>query len=125
MKNPARVAAAYSWPGRHGVWEAVGRASPAKEERTLMTSDGHDQDGQAGPAGQDGPAGSAGPPPSRRDRRLYLMLMTVCIGLFVLSWAVLDRYSTAAAIAVSAVALVIPPFAVIIANAASATDRRR
>jgi hypothetical protein len=63
--------------------------------------------------------------PSRRDRRLYLILMTICIGLFVISWAVLDRYSQAAAIAVSAVALVIPPFAVIIANVASASDRRR
>ena len=70
---------------------------------------------------QDGPAGL---PPSRRDKRVYLALMTVCIGLFVLSWAVLDRYSTTAAIIVSVVALVIPPFAVIIANAASATDRR-
>jgi len=69
--------------------------------------------------------GPAGPQPSRRDRRLYLMLMTICIGLFVLSWAVLDHYSVIAAIVVSAVALVIPPFAVIIANAASATDRRR
>jgi len=66
-----------------------------------------------------------GPQPSRRDRRLYLVLMAICIGLFVLSWAVLDRYSTTAAIVVSAVALVIPPFAVIIANVASATDRRR
>ena len=66
-----------------------------------------------------------GPQPSRRDRRLYLVLMAVCIGLFVLSWAVLDRYSTTAAIVVSVVALVIPPFAVIIANVASATDRRR
>ncbi len=66
-----------------------------------------------------------GPQPSRRDRRLYLVLMAVCIGLFVLSWAVLDRYSTTAAIVVSAVALVIPPFAVIIANVASAADRRR
>jgi hypothetical protein len=83
------------------------------EERALMASDGQDQDGPAGPQ------------PSRRDKRLYLALMTVCIGLFVLSWAVLDRYSTVAAIVVSAVALVIPPFAVIIANAASATDRRR
>jgi predicted branched-subunit amino acid permease len=71
---------------------------------------------------QDGPAGL---PPSRRDKRLYLMLMAVCIGLFVLSWAVLDRYSVTAAVIVSAVALVIPPFAVIIANAASAADRRR
>jgi Protein of unknown function (DUF3099) len=67
----------------------------------------------------------AGPQPSRRDRRLYLALMAICIGLFVISWAVLDRYSTIAAIVVSAVALVIPPFAVIIANVASATDRRR
>jgi hypothetical protein len=74
--------------------------------------------------GEDG-SGPAGPQPSRRDRRLYLVLMTICIGLFVISWAVLDRYSTIAAVVVSAVALVIPPFAVIIANVASATDRRR
>ena len=78
-----------------------------------MAGGGQDQDG------------SAGLPPSRRDKRVYLALMTVCIGLFVLSWAVLDRYSMTAAIIVSAVALVIPPFAVIIANATSAADRRR
>ncbi|MGH3150365.1 MAG: DUF3099 domain-containing protein [Streptosporangiaceae bacterium] len=65
------------------------------------------------------------PGPSRRDRRLYLILMTICIGLFVISWAVLDRYSTTAAVVVSVVALVIPPFAVIIANVAGAADRRR
>ena len=65
------------------------------------------------------------PGPSRRDRRLYLTLMTTCIGLFVISWAVLDRYSMTAAIVVSVVALIIPPFAVIIANAAGAADRRR
>jgi len=88
-----------------------------------MAADGQDQDGQD----QLGPdqLGPAGQPPSRRDKRLYLVLMSVCIGLFVLSWAVLDRYSVTAAVIVSAVALVIPPFAVIIANAASATDRRR
>jgi len=51
--------------------------------------------------------------------------MSLCIGMFVLSWAVLDRFSTLAAIIVSVVALAIPPFAVIIANVASATDRRR
>ncbi len=66
-----------------------------------------------------------GPQPSRRDKRLYFVLMTICIGLFVIAWAVLDRYSVTAAVIVSAVALVIPPFAAIIANAASATDRRR
>ena len=77
-----------------------------------MPGDGPDQD-------------EAGPQPSRRDKRLYLVLMAVCISLFVLSWAVLNRYSVTAAVIVSAVALVIPPFAVIIANAASAADRRR
>jgi hypothetical protein len=51
--------------------------------------------------------------------------MGTCIGLFVLSWAVIDRYSGLAAVIVSAVALVIPPVAVIVANVASATDRRR
>ncbi len=66
-----------------------------------------------------------GQPPSRGDRRWYFILMTVCIGLFVLAWAVVDRYSTVAAIVMSAVALVIPPFAAIVANAASAIDRRR
>jgi len=75
-----------------------------------MAADGQDQDGSS---------------PSRRDKRVYLVLMAVCIGLFVLSWAVLDRYSVTAAVIVSAVALVIPPFAVIIANVASAVDRRR
>ena len=68
---------------------------------------------------------SSGPQPSRGDKRLYFVLMTICIGLFVISWAVLDRYSVTAAVIVSVVALAIPPFAAIIANAASAVDRRR
>jgi|GEM_PF-749370 len=91
--------------------------------RTRVASNGAGPDGP----GPDrlGPDGPAGPQPSRGDKRLYFVLMSICIGLFVLSWAVLDRYSVTAAVAVSAVALVIPPFAVIIANAASATDRRR
>ena len=65
-----------------------------------------------------------GPQPSRIDKRWYFGLMATCIGLFVLSWAVIDRYSTLAAVIVSAVAVAIPPFAVIVANVASATDRR-
>jgi Protein of unknown function (DUF3099) len=71
------------------------------------------------------PNGPAGPQPSRVDKRWYFALMALCIGLFVLSWAVIDRYSVLASVIVSAVALVIPPVAVIIANVASATDRRR
>ena len=60
-----------------------------------------------------------GPQPSRTDKRWYFGLMATCIGLFVLSWAVIDRYSTLAAVIVSAVAVAIPPFAVIVANAVS------
>ncbi len=71
------------------------------------------------------PNGPAGPQPSRADKRWYFALMATCISLFVLAWAVIDRYSALAAVIVSAVALVIPPFAVIVANVASATDRRR
>lgn len=78
-----------------------------------MTGDGDDQ------------RDAAGPQPSRGDKRLYFVLMGVCIGLVVLSWTVVDRYSATAAVIMSVVALAIPPFAAIIANAASATDRRR
>jgi hypothetical protein len=51
--------------------------------------------------------------------------MAICIGMFVIAWAVVERYSAIAAVIISAAALAIPPFAVIIANVASATDRRR
>ena len=81
--------------------------------------------GTAGPGGLEGPSGDAGPEPTRGDKRRYFVLMGICIGLFVVSWAVVDRYSVLAAVIMSAVALVIPPFAAIVANVASATDRRR
>jgi hypothetical protein len=69
--------------------------------------------------------GAAGPPPTRSDKRRYFVLMTICIGLFVISWAVVARYSVLASVIISVVALVIPPFAAIIANVTSASDRRR
>jgi len=81
--------------------------------------------GAAGPGRPESPGGDAGPEPTRRDKRRYFVLMGICIGLFVVSWAVVDRYSVLAAVIMSAVALIIPPFAVIVANVASATDRRR
>ena len=75
--------------------------------------------------GGTGVNGEAGPEPPRRDKRRYFVLMGVCVALFVLSWAVVDRYSVLAAVIMSAVALVIPPVAAIVANRASAVDRRR
>jgi hypothetical protein len=49
--------------------------------------------------------------------RVYLTLMGVCLLLLVLAWTVIWRYSTAAAVAMSVVALIIPPVAAIIGNA--------
>lgn len=65
-----------------------------------------------------------GPPPSRRTKTVYFAMMGTCLGLCAIAWVVVARYSTIAAVVMSAVALVIPPFAAIIANAASASDRR-
>ena len=69
--------------------------------------------------------GAAGPPTTRGDKRRYFVLMTICVGLFVISWAVVARYSVLASVIISLVALAIPPFAAIVANVTSAADRRR
>ena len=49
-------------------------------------------------------------------RRTYLVLMGTCLTLFLLSGLVVRHFSTGLAVAMSAVALVIPPIAVILAN---------
>jgi Mg/Co/Ni transporter MgtE len=49
--------------------------------------------------------------------RAYLTLMGVCLLLIILAWTLVWHYSTVAAVAMSAVALVIPPVAAIIGNA--------
>jgi hypothetical protein len=59
-----------------------------------------------------------------RDR-LYFALMGLCAGMFVLAWAVVRLYSVTTAVVMSAVALAIPPIAVIIANAGDEASRRR
>jgi len=59
-----------------------------------------------------------------RDR-LYFILMGVCVVSVILAWTVVRLYSVTPAVAISAVALVIPPIAVIIANAGDESSRRR
>lgn len=54
--------------------------------------------------------------PLRTRRRVYLAMMGVCIAMFMLSWTVVVNFSPTAAAVMSAVALAIPPFAVIVAN---------
>lgn len=59
-----------------------------------------------------------------RDR-LYFVLMGICVVSLIVAWTVVDHYSAVAAVAISAVAVAIPPIAVIIANAGDEASRRR
>jgi hypothetical protein len=66
-------------------------------------------------------------PPSQREplglttrKRAYFAMMGVCLVLIVLAWTLIWRYSILASVVMSAVALVIPPLAVIVANAGPA-----
>ena len=66
----------------------------------------------------DGPPGRAARPPGLATRkRAYLAMMGGCVLLIVLAWTLIWRYSVTAAVVMSAVALVVPPLAAIVANA--------
>jgi ABC-type transport system involved in cytochrome bd biosynthesis fused ATPase/permease subunit len=49
--------------------------------------------------------------------------MGVCLTLVVLAWWVVRLYSVTAAVVMSVVALVIPPIAIIVANAGDESSR--
>lgn len=49
-------------------------------------------------------------------RRAYFWLMGTCVGMIVLAWNVVRFWSIPAAVAMSAVAAVIPPVAAIVGN---------
>ncbi|MGF7236643.1 MAG: J domain-containing protein [Frankia sp.] len=68
-----------------------------------------------------------GQPPGldARTRRNYFVAMGVCVTLFVLAALVVRLFSVPAALAMMAVAAVIPPFAAIAANRAPRPDRPR
>jgi len=80
-------------------------------------------DSPTGPPGTPRSPGSPrepGPLGLRTRKRAYFILMGVCLVLIVLAWMVVDRYSIVAAVIMSVVALVIPPFAAIVGNAGPA-----
>lgn len=52
----------------------------------------------------------------RRRQRWYFAIMGLCLLLIVLAWNLVRLWSTTAAVAMSVVAAVLPPIAVIIAN---------
>lgn len=49
-------------------------------------------------------------------RRAYFVLMGTCVLLIVLAWNLVRLWSTTAAVVMSAVAAVLPPAAVVVAN---------
>ena len=49
-------------------------------------------------------------------KTLYLLLMGLCLLLIVLAWNLVRLWSVPAAVAMSVVAMVIPPIAVIVGN---------
>jgi uncharacterized membrane protein YhaH (DUF805 family) len=52
----------------------------------------------------------------RRRKRWYFWLMGTCLVLILLAWNLVRFWSTTAAVVMSAIAAVLPPIAVIIAN---------
>ncbi|MEU9025069.1 DUF3099 domain-containing protein [Actinomadura sp. NPDC048394] len=61
-----------------------------------------------------------------RQRKLaYGIMMGTCLTFIVLAWTVVRLYSTPAAIGMSVFAMIIPPFAAVVANwNIDRTDRR-
>jgi Protein of unknown function (DUF3099) len=79
--------------------------------------------GPPGPPGQSRQPGSPrepGPLGLGTRKRAYFIMMGVCLVLIVLAWMVVYRYSIIAAVIMSVVALLIPPFAAIVGNAGPA-----
>lgn len=58
----------------------------------------------------------------RHRRRMYAVMMGTCLTLFVLAWSVVRLFSPELAVAMSVVALVIPPFAAIVGNRSDDED---
>lgn len=72
----------------------------------------------------DGPPNRPGRPLRLSTRkRAYFAMMGTCLLLIVLAWTLIWRYSVTVSVAMSAVALVIPPVAAIVANSGPANRR--
>jgi uncharacterized membrane protein len=72
------------------------------------------------PPSESGPPRQPGPLGLGTRKRAYFIMMGVCLVLIVLAWMVVYRYSIVAAVIMSVIALVIPPFAAIVGNAGQA-----
>ena len=68
------------------------------------------------PVERESSAAARPPAPTRVRRRRYLLMMGLCVLLITLAWTWIRLYSVTAAVAMSAAAALIPPFAAIVAN---------
>ncbi len=59
-----------------------------------------------------------------RRKRIYFILMGTCLVLILLAWNVVRLWSTTLAVAMSVVAAVLPPAAVIIGNIGALDDHQ-
>ncbi|MGH3276205.1 MAG: DUF3099 domain-containing protein [Streptosporangiaceae bacterium] len=57
--------------------------------------------------------------------RLYFILMGGCITVVILSWTVVRLFSVTAAVILSVAVMIIPPIAVIVANAGDEASRHQ
>jgi len=70
-------------------------------------------------------------PPNRPYRPLrlstrkqaYFAMMGTCLVLIVLAWTLIWRFSVTAAVVMSAIAMVVPPVAAVVANSGPANRR--
>jgi hypothetical protein len=53
----------------------------------------------------------------RHRRRVYFAIMVPCLTLIVVAWTIVQFFSVTAAVVMSAVAMLMPPLAAILANA--------
>jgi hypothetical protein len=53
------------------------------------------------------------------NKKAYFAMMGTCLALIILAWTVVRLFSTTAAVVMSVIAMVIPPFAVIVGNRGS------
>ena len=58
-----------------------------------------------------------------KRHHLYFAMMGSCVTLFVLAWSVVRLWSVTAAVVMCVVAMVIPPFAAIVANRRNPGER--
>lgn len=55
-------------------------------------------------------------------KRAYFALMGTCLGLITLAWLVVRLFSVTAAVVMSVIAMIIPPFAAVIGNTGDPDD---